>query len=293
LNAYFLPGIGIYGGIKVGFQFASLLDRLGVPIMVATPEGDAPQWLASSVPVLSHRAALALLAADDPIIFSLPHDYTWLKASGHPLIFHCQGTDPLIDPVIADPDVLLLTCWQQAHEYVRERTGRDAIEVGISIADVFFYAGQPKRDGCVAYMPRRGADLAEHARQRCPWLEFVAIDGLDESATARCLHRSDYFLATSVGEWFGLPALEAMAAGCLVVSVPVIGGIEYLQHERTAIIAQPLALAEALASVSVDGQRLNRLHLRNAGIAQARAYRPHTQAQRLAGLLHGPLHVLT
>ncbi len=37
MNLYVLPGHGIYGGIKVGFQFASILATMGVRIAVATP----------------------------------------------------------------------------------------------------------------------------------------------------------------------------------------------------------------------------------------------------------------
>lgn len=291
--AYFLPGTGIFGGIKAGFRFADALDGLGLPIVVATPDGDAPAWFSTSVPILSHSEALARLSPQDPVVFSLPHDYPWLRTIGHPLVFHCQGTDQLIDPIIADPEVLVLTCWQQAHDYVREHAGRDAIDVGISVGDAFFYAGEPKREGRVAFMPRRGGGLVASARAHCPSLEFVPIEGLDEAATARTMQGSDYFLATSVDEWFGLPSLEAMAAGCVVVSVPVLGGMEYLSSGRTAIVTEPEALGQALAAIADAGRRADRLRLRHAGLARARAYRQRMHAQRLAELLAGPLAVLT
>lgn len=292
MNAYFLPSTGIYGGIKVGFQFADLLDALGVPIVVATPDGNAPQWLVSSAPVLSHQAALAMLGPDDQIIFSLPHDYQWLAATGHRLIFHCQGTDPLIDPVLQDPEVTLLTCWRQAHDYVLEHSGRVPIEVGISIADSFFYSGQTKWETRVASMPRRGAAIAGQAAQACPHLQFMAIDGAGEHAVARQLQQANYFLATAVGEWFGLPALEAMAAGCVVLSVPVLGGCEYLHHGETALMSEPDRLADALTMLSADERRADRQRLRHAGIATARDYRRALQSARLAELLRGPLAVL-
>lgn len=292
MNAYFLPGNGIYGGIKVACQFVDLLDRLGVQMVIATPDGNAPQWLRSSAPVLSHETALAMLAPDDPILFSLPHDHEWLAATGHPLIFHCQGTDPLIDPVLADPAVLTLTCWQQAHDYVSERGQRAPIEVGMSIADTFFYAGQRKHEQRVATMPRRGAEYAQQAEKACPQLQFVAIDAATEDDVALALQQSNYFLATAVGEWFGLPALEAMAAGCVVLSVPVIGGREYLQHGENAMMVEPNQIATTLAMLAADDQCIVRRQLRNAAIATARGYRQASQSRRLAELLRGPLAML-
>jgi glycosyltransferase involved in cell wall biosynthesis len=294
MNAYFLPGTGIYGGIKVGFQFCELLDRLGAPIVIATPDGDAPQWFRSSVPVMSHSDALAMLTPQDTILFSLPHDYEWLAASGHRLVFHCQGTDPLIDPVIADPEVLLLSCWQQAADYVREHTGRQTVEVGISIADGFFFrAAERKSESVVATMPRRGAELIEQARQCCPQLQFAAIDGNTESDVARQMRQAGYFLATAEGEWFGLPALEAMAAGCVVLSVAVIGGVEYLRHGDNAMVCARSELATTLAALSEESQRGIRMRMRNAAVATARGYRAAVQQRRLATLLHGPLAMLT
>ena len=47
------------------------------------------------------------------------------------------------------------------------------------------------------------------------------------------------YLATAEGEWSGLPALEAMSAGCVVVSVPVLGGMEYLDDGVNCRMAGP------------------------------------------------------
>ena len=76
---YFLPEPTIHGGIKVGFQFAEMLRQLGFGVVVATPNGSAPQWFASQVPVVSRENVLSKLTTKDRIIFSLPHDYEGLK----------------------------------------------------------------------------------------------------------------------------------------------------------------------------------------------------------------------
>lgn len=292
MNYYFLPGTGIYGGVKVGFQFAQMLADLGVSIAVATPDGRAPDWFCASVPVLPQSTALSSAGPSDAILFSLPTDYARLKASPARLGFHCQGTDPLIDPILGDPDVALLACWDQATRYIAERAGRPPIEVGIAISDCFFYDGRHKRPRDVAFMPRRGAAIAEAARAACPELDFVAIGGASEIEAAAIMQRSAYYLATSPGEWFGLPALEAMAAGCVVVSVPTVGGSAFLGDGETAIVAPADDIPSRLASLAQPGQAPLRAKLRDNGIARARQFSCGRQLTHLRSLLDGQLHTV-
>lgn len=289
MNYYFLPGTGVFGGIKVGFQFTQMLGELGVPLVVVTPDGKAATWFHSTVPVVSKADALARITERDVILFSLPHDYPALKATGAKLVLHCQGTDPLIDPILADDTVVLLSCWEQAARYMQDRVGRRSIEVGISISTKFFYDGRNKSPDAVAYLPRRGAATAEAAIRRLPRMRFKAIDEATEDATAGAMMRCSYYMATAVGEWFGLPALEAMAAGCVVVSVPVVGGVEYLLDESTAVVVEPTALPEALAELSADQSASRRAKLRDRGQAMAHRYTPQRQISRLRELLSAEL----
>jgi hypothetical protein len=289
MNYYFLPGTGVFGGIKVGFQFSQMLGELGVPIVVVTPEGKAATWFYCTVPVISKAEALTRITDKDVILFSLPHDYSELKATGARLVLHCQGTDPLIDPIIADESVVLLSCWEQAAHYMRERAGRGSIEVGISISRSFFYDGRPKYPIEVAYLPRRGGAIAEAAIRRFPALRFNSIDGASEGETARAMMRCSYYLATSVGEGFGLPALEAMAAGCVVVSVPVVGGVEYLLDGTTAVVVEPTDAPEALVKLASAKSTDRRARLRDAGHAMAHRYTPQRQISRLRKLLGAEL----
>ncbi len=285
MNYYFLPGTGIFGGIKVGFQFTGLLSELGVPFVVATPDGRAATWFSSAVPVISQADAFERITNDDVIVFSLPQDYAVLKATGARLVFHCQGTDPRIDPILSDESVVLLSCWEQAARYMREQAGRVSIEVGLSISRAFFYDGRPKWPDDVAYMSRRGAATAEAAMSRCAGLRFNAIERASEEATAAAMMRCGYFLATASSEWFGLPALEAMAAGCVVVSVAVLGGVEYLVDGTTGIIADPGDVPEALAALASPHGASRRARLRDAGHATAHRYARHRQLSRLRALL--------
>lgn len=271
MNYYVLPGIGIHGGIKVGFQFAQLLSEAGVPIAAATPGGLAPSSFRCAQPVVDRQYVLANAGPRDTLVFSLPHDYPVLKATGARLIFHCQGTDPLIDPVLHDRDVTILSCWEQAAHYARTVAGREAIDVGISIADTFFYDGAAKDPCLVAFMPRQGA-IAERAMKQAHHLRYVPIDNETEEVCAATLKRSGFFLAMAAEEWFRLPALEAMAAGCVVVSVPSVA-MEHLRDGDTACVAEPARLPMVLDDISGEGAGLRRAALRDRGAAMASRYR--------------------
>jgi hypothetical protein len=273
VNVYFLPGVGIYGGIKVGFQFADMLSSCGVKIVVATPNGEAPRWFRASAPVVDRDTALQGLTSDDVAIFSLPHDYAPLKQTRARLVFHCQGTDPLIDPILGDSDVTPLACWPQAADYMIA-AGRRPISVGISVSEDFYYDGTRKRPRQVAYMPRRGADLARRCMVAAPDLDFVAIEGRHEKEAASIMKTASYFLATSQKEWFGLPSLEAMAASALVLTVPVLGGRHYMLDQTNGIVADPKDMPAQLAAVSRSGAAALRARLRSGAAATAARYRP-------------------
>lgn len=292
MNYYLIPGTGIYGGIKVAAGFAEALNRLGAPCCLATPDGTAPAWFQASVATVSHDTALASARVSDNILFSLPHDYPKLKSTAARLVFHCQGTDPLIDPILADPNVALLSCWPQATTYMHDKSGRNPIEVGLSISPCFFYDGAPKLHGTVAFMPRRGRDIAAACQAALPNLRFVPVKDATEADVARVMKSSEYYLATAVNEWFGLPAFEAMAAGCVVLSVPVLGGMDYLRNDSNALVVEPEQLPARLAWISADERHDIRARLRDHAVATAHLFRPAEFHRRLTTLLKSELSYL-
>jgi len=75
------------------------------------------------------------------------------------------------------------------------------------------------------YVKTIATDPADRIVRGMNGQDHVLVDGRDlEPADMLALYASaDVFVSTSYGEGFGLPALEAMAAGCLVVS-PLTGG---------------------------------------------------------------------
>lgn len=87
----------------------------------------------------------------------------------------------------------------------------------------------------IAFMPRK---RAREIRQVLALLklrgvlngwEVIAIDGQSEADAAELLRTSQIFLSFSQLEGFGLPPLEALACGCLVVGYHGFGGREFFR----------------------------------------------------------------
>jgi glycosyltransferase involved in cell wall biosynthesis len=288
---YFLPTEGIAGGIKVGFQFMEMLISLGAPGVVAIPGGRAPQWFSCSVPVVEREQALSRITPQDWAVINWPRDLNPLADTGARLACHVQGT-PTMERVFAHPGMLFLTCWEKADRHIRQHYGRPTIPVGISVSECFFGQGDVKRDNEAAYMPRRGLDIATKAALSLAMLNWRSLDRLDEPQVCRCLQRAGVYLATAVGEQFGLPALEAMAAGCLVASVPVEGGMEYLRDGYNCLVDEPERLIARLKDMMHPSRAGQRELMRQRARAAAYAYHPYAQKRRLAHLLQGPLRYL-
>ncbi len=288
---YFLPDRGLFGGVKVGVQLVELLSSLGVRSVAVLPEGKAPLWFKSRAAVVSEEMAWERLSPQDWLMITWPPDYHRLMHRGR-LICHCQGTDALMEPIFADLDVPILTCWDQADEYVRIVHGRSTLPIGIAVSDCFFHDGSSKWDNRVAYMPRRGWEIVKACMQQNDHLDYQPIEGVNELGVARRLMSSGIYLSTSVGEQFGLPALEAMAAGCVVLSVPVKGGMEYLQSGINCLVVQPEEMPGALVWLADPKQAELRRLYRARAVKTALKYHMSEQRKTMMELLRGELHWL-
>jgi hypothetical protein len=286
---YFVPDITIFGGIKVAYQFVDALNLLGVPAVIASPQGKAATWFLSHAAVVDATAAREMFRTEDIAVFSLPHDYETLRKLPGRVFYHCMGTDPLIDPILKDPSVEVLTCWKQAQEYVLSHGVNRPLNVGISISPSFSYAGEPKYEQAVAYMPRRGRELCESVMNTCSSVRYIKIDGMAENEVARVMKSCSIFLATAENEWYGLPALEAMSAGCVVVSVPVRGGMEYLHDGINCRVAGLLEYVGVVAEILSPESMLLRFRLRQNAIATSKTYACSHMINRISRLLNGPL----
>jgi hypothetical protein len=99
---------------------------------------------------------------------------------------------------------------------------------------------RPRR---IAFMPRRRTRDLVYLLRTADLLgalegwELAPIAGLPEQEVARQLRSSAVFLALSEREGFGLPPLEAMACGCLVVGFHGGGGREFMMARKASEFA--------------------------------------------------------
>jgi len=108
----------------------------------------------------------------------------------------------------------------------------------------------------VAFMPRKGANhirlvaglVGTKAHTGLPPISWLPIDNLQREQVAMRLRGAHIYLSTSVQEGLGLPPLEAMAAGCLVVGFAGGGGLDYATSANGIWLPDedPWALADAL-----------------------------------------------
>jgi glycosyltransferase involved in cell wall biosynthesis len=104
--------------------------------------------------------------------------------------------------------------------------------------------------GALGWEAGETLDALRSLGERCTMLGFVS-----DEALAELYRRCAVFCYPSLGEGFGLPVLEAMAAGAAVItsrvsSLPEVGGdaVEYVEPNETSSIAS--ALNELLSDAS-------------------------------------------
>jgi len=273
---YVLPGTGIFGGVKKGFHCADTLSASGCPCAVATPQGDRATWFPTPSGTLTWDALTRICAPEDTILFSCPADAAFVDAlPARRKILHMQGANTAADHALFDPARGYELISHGLHmTYELQLRGRIAPYVPIGIPEVFRWNGEPRVAGSVAFMPRKGAEIANAVCAALPpTAEVITIDGLPEHEVAEQLKRADLFVAISAGEAFGLPPLEAMSAGCCVVGFPGIGGFEFLRHMETAHLVPNGDVARLIEAVlHVRAAPAYRAALRARGAAFARYY---------------------
>ena len=236
------------GGVKMMVRHVEMLCAAGYDAWLVSARDDDP--LASWLP---HTAPLLLAGVGRPWVVGpadclvLPE--TGLELAGAPgaprrarrLLF-CQNHH-YCPPELADWRGLGLSGAFSVSPVISrvlvERFGFPLAPVVPCLVDPLFHRGDDGRRPAIAYMPRKRAEQAGWLRRTLaqvhpdlaavPWIE---IDGQGLADTAALLGRATVFLALGECEGFGLPPLEAMAAGCLVAGFHGGGGLAYARPDN-------------------------------------------------------------
>lgn len=137
----------------------------------------------------------------------------------------------------------------------------------------------------------------------------VVVDSrpMSEAALAELYSSADVFVCPSLSEGFGLPALEALASGCLLISSRAGGLSEFVGEDNAYVLERTeraqvdyagqkfdlLApsvqeLAEKLWKAYAEWGSSETNHLRRVGWFQARAYRWELTAQKVLEACFAP-----
>lgn len=233
---YLLPSTDVYGGVKKGFNAADLLTRSGHPCQVATPGGERPTWFPNEAETFDRDELPARCQRADTVFFSWPPDVEVVrKLPARRKIVHMQGANSEGDrKLFAEKGLEFISHGLHMTQQLLLH-GRIGPYVPLGIRDVFRWNGEEKEPRSVAVMSRKGGRLAERVRKTLPRdARLRVLEGLTEDEVAVELKQCDLFVPISSGEAFGLPPLEAMAAGCCVVGYPGDGGFEFMRHGETA-----------------------------------------------------------
>ena len=108
---------------------------------------------------------------------------------------------------------------------------------------------------------------------------IVVLDYVSEVLLARLLRTATVLVSPSLYEGFGLPPLEAMAAGTPVVAVRTPFAEEVCGDAALLVAPEPDALREAVISVLTDTQRASELS--TAGLARSATFTWRAAAERV------------
>lgn len=287
------------GGIKTIYDHVLHLTSAGYPAFVVhIDDGFRPAWFHGDAPVLYWGKGLdvkpqdmlvipevfkdALLAVKNipakKFVFCQNHFYVY---RGVPDGESWRSLN--VDGVIASS--------QAIRSYVAWAMGyTDVPVIPCSVRPELFHPEEKRLQ--IAVMPRKRPTEVSFIRytfqqvfgehRDIPW---VVLDDASEEQVASTLGSSAIFLSMNRLEGFGLPPLEAMACGCIVVGFHGWGGLEYARADNGFWCAEEdlMGCVERLGEVCTlfkrDAEWLARV--RHRAVETAAGYSPERQRDRL------------
>ena len=255
------------GGLRVFYRHVDTLNAAGIGAAILhSKPGFSCSWFEHTTRIADVRSTrigtgdlLVVPEVYAALLPSLPAGVRHVIFNQNQYLTLRREADAVARHYATSPDLLaVLTVSRAAADMLRYGfPGRDVRIVRNAVDPATFHPGGPPSARVLTYMPRRGKDDAELAlrllrsRGALEGWEIRPLDGLSQAEIAAALRESSVFLALSYQEGFGLPAVEAMACGNLVVGYDGIAGAEFFLPElsRAVPAADVLALARAVEDV--------------------------------------------
>ena len=287
------------GGVKIIYDHVLHLTKAGYPAFVVhARDGFRPPWFHRDIPVLYTARGFQVTPQDALVI---PEDFTAALFAAKDItakkFVFCQNHFHIfaglpdgetwrslnIGGVIATSD--------QIRSFVQWALGYADVPVIPCAIQPEMFCPEVKRLQ-IAVMPRKRAfevkfirDTFHHVfgeHRDVPW---VILDGASEEEVAGTLRHSAVFLSMNRFEGFGLPPLEAMACGCIVVGFHGWGGLDYVSSdngfwcEEENLTECVKKLGEVCTLFKKNGEGLTRMRYR--AMETAAVYRPERQKDTL------------
>jgi hypothetical protein len=279
-TAYFIcPDYDVpSGGVRVIYRHVEHLRDAGIPAAVVhTSPTFRPTWFASDVPVVS-TDAVDPTPADLLVIPEIYGPGLATIAPGIPKAVFNQNAYKTFDGYSADPYelttpyghpeiVAAVVVSEDNAAYLRHGFPNLTVRRTINAVDPQLFHPQRKRRR-IAYMPRKNRDQALQVLRLLAFrgllddVELTALDGVAQTRVAALLRETLIFLSFGAPEGFGLPAAEAMAAGCAVVGYHGMGGREFFTDdiavpvEQGDIVAFAAAVERLLTAPAAEAEAL-------------------------------------
>ncbi|MBM4072669.1 MAG: glycosyltransferase family 4 protein [Planctomycetes bacterium] len=228
------------GGVRIIHHHVDLLVKNGYDAVVLLRQDEAQHFFRSQVPTMVAGRNMSITASD---IFVVPEPWNdilrGLASSPARRIVFCQNHFYVPNGIARATDYAafgvstILSCGDVIASALRDIFGLKHVPVVHNAIDHTLFKPGAKRLQ-IAYMPRKMRKESDYIRMsfkrrhpRFHAVPWVPIEMIQEAEVARILGESAIFLSLSHLEGVGLPPLEAMASGCLVVGFGGGGGLEY------------------------------------------------------------------
>lgn len=264
------------GGVKKIYQHVDILNELGLKAFVLHEyKGFRCTWFHHNTPIAySSRITEELTTENDSLpplckedilvipevmvkktidfVTSLGLDFVIFNQSAY-YTFMGQSTsfnEGDLKSIYKNKNLLgVITISENSKKYLEYSFGTlDLFRVHLSI-DFSLFSYQNKKKKQIAYMPRRcGEEASQIISILCErgfltdWT-LAPIHNIHETEVATILKESAIFLSFSRREGFGLPPLEAISCGCIVIGYHGGGGEEYF-HGPTIFPIVPCEIIE-------------------------------------------------
>lgn len=252
LKQYVFPQKKPLGGVKVILQHCVLLKTMGFNVTAVRMGEYEGNFFNYDLNIEAYSTVVSMMNDDDLVVIPeviqnkvtlFPRQKKILFAQAWSFLYQLH---PIDDQKVFGSyfDIgfnYILTCSDYIHNYFNNEPQDNIIQVKNFIDHKVFQENPLlRKTNRLLFMPRKNKkdiDKIIAGISHLP-IEIAFADGLSQEELVIEYQKSDYFVATGYPEGFGLPPLEAMACGCVVIGFTGRGADEYMIHNDTALVAQ-------------------------------------------------------